>query len=179
MKGTLNLNPITKTAKTRPKNGQHRRTANCSRTRLRALTRQKNNITLRQHRRSAGLSKKELSDLIGPKINKKVSCTSVSQKRNYSHVARSVNHHRQLNRPISRFKKCNKPHKTEVSHKIRSPIRSYVLRHNHITPPGYKISQTLAPPRARESRFPDLGKVRLYGITIEIIKVLKSKAQNA
>ena len=138
MKCTLNLNPITKTAKTRPKNGQnnpmvqHQRTANYSRTRLRALTRQKNNITLRQHRRSAGLSKKELSDLIGPKINKGVSCTSVSQRRNYSHVVKYDCHHRQINR----FKKCNKPHKTEVSHKIRSPIRSYTLRPNHITPSG-------------------------------------------
>ena len=131
MKGTLNLNPITKTAKTRPKNGQnnpmvqHRWTANYSRTRLRALTRQKNNITLRQHRRSTGLSKKELSDLIGPKINKRVSCTSVSQRRNYSHVVKFVYHHRQLNQLINRFKKCNKPHKTEGSNEIRSPIRSY------------------------------------------------------
>ena len=122
MKGTPKPNPIAKSAKTRLKSKQnnpitqHRRTANLSRTRLHNLTRQNNNNTLRQHRRSASLSKKELSDLIGPKINKGISCTSVSQKRKYSHVGKCYYPHRQINR----FKKCNKPHKTEDT---KSPRR--------------------------------------------------------
>ena len=159
MKGTPKPNPITKTAKSGIKFNQnkpitqHRQTANLSRTRLNNLTRQNNNNTLRQHRRTASLSKKELSDLIGPKINKGISCTSVSQKRKYSHVGKCYYAHRQINR----FKKCNKPHKPEVSHKIRSPIRSYTLRYNYTTPPGHKISRTLVPTRARVGQLPYLG----------------------
>ena len=154
--------PKRKTAKTWPKTNQntpikrHRRCAGTSGAELRDLIRQNTNNTLRQHRRYASLSKKESRDLIGRKINKGNSCASVSQKRKHTHAVK-CGRHRQKVKP---HRKCNKLQKTEVSHTNKSSERPYILRHRNIKSSGHGILPKRDPNKIKESRLPNLSKVR-------------------
>ena len=154
--------PKRKTAKTWPITNQntpikqHRRCAGTSGAELRDLIRQNTNNTLRQHRRYASLSNEESRDLIGRKINKGNSCASVSQKRKHTHAVK-CGRHRQKVKP---HRKCNKLQKTEVSHTNKSSERPYILRHRNIKSSGHGILPKRDPNKIKESRLPNLSKVR-------------------
>ena len=123
---------------------------------------------LRQHRRSATLSKEGACVLVGRKINKGNSCTSVSRKQ--SHAVNYGCHCQSLNF----LKKRYKIRKTEVSHDYKTPEKPHILRLIKIKLSGLGIPLNRAPNKTIESRLPNQDKVRQQ-LTTDNLKIDKQR----
>ena len=161
-----------KTAKFWPKTNRknpvkrYRHCASAQNTELRDLIRVNKINKLTQRRQSATLSKERTLDLIGRKINKGNSCTSVSRKQ--THAVSHDNNYLSLNS----HKKCYKIPKTEVSHDYKTPAKSLKLRLIKIKSPGPGIPSNRIQNKTVESRPSDQDQVRLHQTT-ENIKIDK------
>ena len=135
---------------------RYRRCTGTRETALRDLIRVNKINKLRQHRRSATLSTEGARVLVGRKINKGNSCTSVSQKRKQSHAVKCGRHYQRL----KFLKKCYKTRKTEVSHTYKTSVKPHLLRHIKIKLSGHGILPNRVPNKTKESRLLNLDKVR-------------------
>ena len=112
---------------------------------------------LRPHEQTVSLSKGEARDLIGLKINKDISCISVSQKHKQPHAVRSGRHYRRL----KTVHKCYKINNTEVSLLEKTSVRTHLLKHVKTNLLGHGNTQYQAPSKTKRSRSLSQDKVRL------------------
>ena len=165
------------TAEKRPKLNQktpvkqYRWRAGAKGTELRDLIRVNKIYELRLHRRSATLSKGEARVLVGRKINKDNSCTSVSQKCKQPHAVKFGRHYRRL----KLLYKCYKIQKTEVSHTDKTPVKPHLLRYIKIKLLGHGILPNRAPSKTKVNRLLNQDKVRQNRITDHLKVDIKRK----
>ena len=112
---------------------------------------------LRSHEQTVSLSKGEARDLIGLKINKDISCISVSQKHKQPHAVRSGRHYRRL----KTVKKCYKTNITEVSPLLKRSVRTHLIKYVKTNLLGHGNNQYRAPSKTKQSRSLSQDKVRL------------------
>ena len=129
------------------------------------------NYEPRPHRRSATLSKREACDLVGRKINKGNSCTSVSQKRKQPHTVKFGRHYRRL----KIVHKCYKIHNTEVSLSEKTLVRPHLLKHVKNNLLGHGTTPDRAPSKTKLSRSLNQDKVRLNQIANHFTLAKKSR----